>query len=78
MNAIDEVAVLDHLYLLNVEQPSEAWTREVQSPLSRDVMEQIERGAEAAHSAQMLGIVLIAGWLAFFVAVIWVAWDMFR
>jgi hypothetical protein len=76
MNAVDDVAELDRIYLLNVDEPSEAWTEEAQSPLSPPVIQEIEWSAEAAHSAAILGYVLVAGWLLLFGLTGWGAWTL--
>lgn len=76
MNATDQISMLDNLYLLDVDTPSEEWTQAAQSFNSPDVDEYVDRAAEAAHSAAMLGYLLIVGWLAFFGGIAWAIWRV--
>ena len=73
---IDRTAELERIYMLEPSEPSELWTEAAQSPLSPEVLEEIECAREARSSAKMLGWVLIADIVVIALGVWWLVWYL--
>lgn len=62
MNAVDEVAILDRMWLLSPDQPSELWTAAAQEPLTPPVVAEIEASEEQYAKAHGWLLIEMFGW----------------